>query len=103
MDWHLSGRRTIPVQPHPQQFELYDESLKNILTMAEDSLDHLWAGDFSSLIQMDPVQKNHTRYPMGYAVRVIHEDKNGDFWIGTEGGGALVIQSENREIPTLHR
>jgi signal transduction histidine kinase/ligand-binding sensor domain-containing protein/DNA-binding response OmpR family regulator len=74
-----------------EKFELFDERLKNILTMSEDSLGNLWAGDFSSLIKMDPVHKNHIRYPMGYAVRAIYEDKNGEFWIGTEGGGLLLF------------
>ncbi|HTI07595.1 MAG TPA: two-component regulator propeller domain-containing protein [Puia sp.] len=74
-----------------EKFELYDCRLKNILAMYEDRRGKLWAGDFSSLILIDQIKKIHQRYQVGYAVRSILEDKNGNFWIGTEGAGLLLF------------
>lgn len=73
------------------QFQLYDASLKNILAIYEDNRNVLWAGDFSSLIEIDQKSKTYKRYQLGYAVRSIVEDKKGNFWIGTEGGGLLLF------------
>ncbi|MHA4808991.1 hybrid sensor histidine kinase/response regulator transcription factor [Flavitalea flava] len=74
-----------------EKFELYDYRLKNILAMYEDRKGSLWAGDFCSLIRIDQVKKAHQRYHVGYAVRSILEDKDGNFWIGTEGSGLLLF------------
>jgi signal transduction histidine kinase/DNA-binding response OmpR family regulator len=78
-----------------EKFELYDYRLKNILAMYEDNSGRLWAGDFSSLIQIDQINKKHRRYQIGYAIRSILEDKNGNFWVGTEGGGLLLFDPAN--------
>lgn len=71
------------------RFLLYDAKLKNILSMYEDKAGNTWAGDFSSLIQIDKKTKHHRVFRIGYAVRAITEDKHGNFWVGTEGGGLL--------------
>ncbi|MFT4153057.1 two-component regulator propeller domain-containing protein [Parafilimonas sp.] len=81
--------------PQLQQFELYDARLKNILAMYQDNSNCLWAGDFSSLIQIDEQHKTFKRHHLGYAVRSIVEDKKGNFWIGTEGGGLLLFNRSN--------
>ena len=78
-----------------KQFKLYDAKLKNILAMYQDSKGCLWAGDFSALIQIDEKNKTFKRYQLGYAVRSIVEDKKGNFWIGTEGGGLLLFNRSN--------
>lgn len=83
-----------------QQFELYHAGLKNILALYHDTKNVLWAGDFSSLLQIDEKNKTFKRYQLGYAVRGILEDKKGNFWIGTEGGGLLLF---NRSTGTYKR
>ncbi|MEO5594719.1 MAG: two-component regulator propeller domain-containing protein [Chitinophagaceae bacterium] len=80
---------------HRLKFELYDYRLKNILAMYEDNSGQLWAGDFSSLILVDQVKKQHRRYELGYAIRSILEDQQGNFWVGTEGGGLLLFDRSN--------
>lgn len=75
-------------------FELYDARLKNILTLYEDKKGNFWGGDFSTLIRIDTVNKQHQRFAMGHAIRAIVEDQQGNFWVGTEGGGLLLFNAE---------
>lgn len=72
-------------------FELFDDQLVDLLTIAEDREGGFWAGEYSTLIKIDLVQKKHQRYKIGSRVRAIHEDKAGRFWIGTEDGGLLLF------------
>jgi ligand-binding sensor domain-containing protein len=73
------------------RFEIFDSSLTGILTLAEDNTGSLWGGSYTSLIKIDTLHKKHTTYAIGYPVRAIHQDKAGNFWIGTEGGGLLLF------------
>ncbi len=74
-----------------KRFDLFDARLTNIISLAEDSSGHLWAGDFTSLIRIDQAAGKHLKYEVGFPVRAIHEDSRGDLWIGTEGGGLLLF------------
>ncbi|MBN9385858.1 MAG: response regulator [Chitinophagaceae bacterium] len=76
-------------------FELFDQQLNTLLTIAEDRNDQLWCGDQNTLIRIDKTQKRHKRYWVGNRVRAIHEDKTGRFWIGTEDGGLLLFNRNN--------
>lgn len=71
------------------KFELFSKDLKNIITLAEDRNGNLWGGTFSDLLRIDPGNKKHIIYHIGYAVRAILEDRRRNFWIATEGGGLL--------------
>lgn len=71
------------------KFEIFDEKLVNIQCLEEDRENDLWAGNYSSLIKIDRTNKKHVTYEIGYAVRSIHEDRRGNFWVGTDGGGLL--------------
>ncbi|SHN40429.1 two-component regulator propeller domain-containing protein [Chitinophaga sp. CF418] len=82
------------------RFEVFDSRLTNILSMAEDNKGDFWAGDYTSLIKIDRTTKHHQTYNIGYPVRVFHQDKAGNCWIGTEGGGLLLF---NRETGTYVR
>ncbi|HVI44254.1 MAG TPA: two-component regulator propeller domain-containing protein [Chitinophaga sp.] len=72
-----------------QRFELFDKNIVNIQCLAEDSEGHLWGGNYSSLVRIDTATGKHISYGIGYTVRSIHEDKQGNFWVGTQGGGLL--------------
>lgn len=74
-------------------FELFDRSLVNIQCLAEDHMGDMWAGNYSSLIKVDRNQKQHRVFPVGYTVRTIHEDRRGNLWVGTEGGGLLLFNT----------
>jgi len=76
-------------------FELFDKSLVNIQSLAEDSKGNMWGGNYSSLIKIDREHKQHKTYAIGYTVRCIHEDTHGRFWVGTEGGGLLLFNPDN--------
>jgi len=81
-----------------QQFELFDNSLTNIISFGQDSRGNLWCGDFSHLIKIDRLHKRHTRFKIGYPVRSIFQDSEGNSWIGTEGGGLLLFDESNGQI-----
>lgn len=71
------------------QFEPFDKNLSNIQCLAEDARGQLWGGNYQDLISIDRVHKQHRVFHIGYTVRSIHEDKHGNFWVGTDGGGLL--------------
>lgn len=74
-----------------QTFELFDKTLVNLQCLAEDSKGNMWGGNYSSLIKIDRDNRQHHTFPLGYTVRSIHEDKRGNLWVGTEGGGLLLV------------
>jgi signal transduction histidine kinase/ligand-binding sensor domain-containing protein/CheY-like chemotaxis protein len=76
------------------KFEIFDEKLVNIQCLVEDREHNLWGGNYSSIIKIDRLNKKHVSYEIGYAVRSIHEDKQGNFWVGTDGGGLLKFNKQ---------
>lgn len=76
------------------KFELFDQKLVNIQCLAEDRQNNLWGGNYSSLIKIDRLNKKHVSYEIGYAVRSVHEDRRGNFWVGTDGGGLLKFNKQ---------
>jgi len=77
------------------KFELFDQKLTNIHTLCEDRAGILWAGDYSRLIKIDRLHKKHVFIPVNSAIRSMLEDRHGNFWIGTEGGGLLLFDRRN--------
>ncbi|MFT4153193.1 two-component regulator propeller domain-containing protein [Parafilimonas sp.] len=79
-------------------FEEFDNSLSEIQCMAEDAAGNLWCGNYASLIKLDTLHKKHIYYNIGYTVRSIHEDKNHNFWVGTQEGGLLLFNRANHSF-----
>lgn len=77
------------------QFELYDKRIANVQCLAEDRQGALWGGNYSQLIRIDREGRHHQWYELGYTIRCIHEDKAGNFWVGTQGGGLLLFDRKN--------
>ncbi|AXY77999.1 hybrid sensor histidine kinase/response regulator [Paraflavitalea soli] len=73
------------------RFELFDPAIVNLQSMAEDKAGNLWGGNYTSIIRIDRVNKRHQVYPIGFPVRSIHEDRKGNFWLGTQGAGLLLM------------
>ncbi|BAV09467.1 Signal transduction histidine kinase [Filimonas lacunae] len=73
------------------RFEVFDDQLADVITLAEDNLGNLWAGTFNKLIRIDAHKKQHRVYEINFPVRFFHQDKAGRYWVGTEGGGVLQL------------
>jgi len=80
------------------QFELFDSKLKDIHTIYQDRQGRLWAGNYTHLIQIDPIHKKHKYIPVNIAIRAIHEDRYQQLWIGTEGGGLLRLERKTNQL-----
>ncbi|MGN6180217.1 MAG: hybrid sensor histidine kinase/response regulator transcription factor [Mucilaginibacter sp.] len=77
------------------RFDLFDPRLTNIHTIFEDNLHTLWAGNYTQLIKIDKLHKNHQYYNIGYTIRAIVQDKNQNLWLGTGDGGLLLYNRQN--------
>lgn len=66
-------------------FEIWSSQV-NISILTEDSLGRLWGGGADGLVLID--KKNHQliTYSVGSWVRAILEDRNRNFWLGTDQG-----------------
>ncbi|HMI05811.1 MAG TPA: two-component regulator propeller domain-containing protein [Pedobacter sp.] len=80
------------------KFELFDTRLTDLFVMNEDSEGTLWGGNLNQLIKIDKITKKHKFYNIGYTVRAIYDDLNGNLWIGTEGGGLLLFNRKSNRI-----
>ncbi|SDG97240.1 Two component regulator propeller [Pedobacter terrae] len=80
------------------KFELFDPKLKDIHTLFQDSKGRLWAGNYTELIEIDPINKKHRYTKINYAIRAIQEGLNHQLWIGTEGGGLLLFDPGTKKI-----
>lgn len=80
------------------RFELFDHRLTNIHTLFEDHSGNIWAGNYTQLVKIDAVQKNHQYYLIGQAVRAITEDHQHQLWVGTEGGGLVNFNFRNGNL-----
>src|SRR5262249_13171744 len=77
------------------KFVLFDSSLTNLQCMLEDSEGDLWGGNYATLIKIDRSHKKHVLFNMGYAVRCMHEDRDKNLWIGTQGGGLFLFSKKD--------
>ncbi|MEO6549935.1 MAG: two-component regulator propeller domain-containing protein [Ferruginibacter sp.] len=82
------------------KFNIYDAHLTDLQCLTEVADGNIWGGDYTALIKIDTVLKKHEVYDIGYAVRSIYEDKKKNFWIGTQEGGLLLF---NRQDKTFKR
>lgn len=80
------------------QFELYDSSIRNVLSIYEDEQDILWLGTFSELIRLDVVNHRLQRFAMQHSVRAILPGRNDSLWVGTEGSGLLSVQKTSGNL-----
>lgn len=81
------------------RFEVFDNNLReDLLAIFEDQNHILWGGNANFLIKIDKKSKKHTYFEIGKPVRVIYEDKKGNFWIGSEGGGLILFDRKKNKI-----
>ncbi|OQP60515.1 hypothetical protein A3860_33155 [Niastella vici] len=79
-------------------FELFDGRLKDLYVLREDRSNVFWGGGINHLVQIDKAGKKHLSYFIGKPVSVIMEDRAGNFWVGTEGGGLILFDRKQGKI-----
>ena len=84
--------------PSLDKFELFDARLKDVHTLYQDRQGNLWAGNYTHLIQIDPIHKKHRYISVNSAIRAITEDRYHQLWIGTEGGGLLKLDRKTNKL-----
>jgi signal transduction histidine kinase/ligand-binding sensor domain-containing protein/CheY-like chemotaxis protein/AraC-like DNA-binding protein len=80
------------------RFEVFSQHLIDLLSIYQDKNGVLWAGTAHELIRIDRADKHHVRYEFGKPVRTIHEDKDGNMWIGAEGGGLILFDRQSGKL-----
>jgi signal transduction histidine kinase/ligand-binding sensor domain-containing protein/DNA-binding response OmpR family regulator len=80
------------------RFTLFDTTLSDLFTLYEDREGVLWGGNLHQLVDIDRAAHRHRFYTIGSALRAIWEDKNGDLWLGTEGGGLLRFDRKTHTV-----
>ncbi|NCD68119.1 hybrid sensor histidine kinase/response regulator transcription factor [Mucilaginibacter agri] len=81
--------------PEKNRFDLFDDQLRNIHTIYQSHDNKLWAGDYSNLINIDPVSHRNKAFTIGQPLRAIVEDAAHHLWVGTEGGGLIKFNTAN--------
>jgi signal transduction histidine kinase/ligand-binding sensor domain-containing protein/DNA-binding response OmpR family regulator len=79
-------------------FELFNGQLLDLFALQEDKNRVLWGGSLSHLIQIDKAGRKHVSFFIGKPVRTMLEDRWGNFWVGTEGGGLILFDRERKQI-----
>jgi len=82
-------------------FALFDKSVTNLQCMTETSDGKLWGGNYTSLFSIEKGTRKITRTIIGNPVRCIHEDKDKNFWLGTQEGGLLLFDRKTKTFKRL--
>lgn len=80
------------------KFEVFDQQLTDIYFLTEDRKGDFLAGNASHLVKIDRRFKKHQFYDIGKPVRAIYRDRDGQLWLGTEGGGLLLFDMASGKI-----
>jgi len=80
------------------RFEAFNQKLIDLIALADTKDDYLWAGDSHRLFQINKRTANFEEYEIGKPIRFIYPDKNHQIWIGTEGKGLLLFDTQTYVI-----
>jgi len=80
------------------RFEVFSQELNDLIAITEDRNGVMWAGNSHQLIKIDKEDRNHVIYEIGKPIRSLYEDKAGNFWIGSEGGGLILFDRKKAAI-----
>ncbi|RXK61654.1 response regulator [Lacibacter luteus] len=80
------------------RFEAFDTGLSDLFCLTEDKSGNFWGGNLNQLVKIDRVTKRHEFFTLGQPVKAIYEDRKGNFWIGTEGGGLILFDRQQKKI-----
>lgn len=84
------------------RFEVFDTALSDLFTIIQDREGNLWGGSIDHLVQIDKRKKKHRFFSFGYFIRALYEDRKGNFWVGTEGGGLFLFDKKKGKIVARH-
>lgn len=80
------------------RFEIFEKSLLDVITIAEDRLGNIWLGNTNELLKWNEATRQLSSYHIGKPVRSIKEDKSGNLWVGTEDGGLLLFDRKTESV-----
>jgi signal transduction histidine kinase/ligand-binding sensor domain-containing protein/CheY-like chemotaxis protein/AraC-like DNA-binding protein len=77
-----------------QEFEVFNKDIRNLqcLTQTRDGI--LWGGDYNALYGINIKTKAFKKYELGYPVRSVKQDTEGNLWVGTQEGGLLLFDTK---------
>ena len=84
------------------RYDAFDVNLSDLFALTEDRHRNFWGGNLKQLIQIDRINKQHRFYHIGFAIRAIHEDKKGRFWVGTDGGGIILFNQATKKVQSRY-
>lgn len=80
------------------KFDAFDTKLTDLFALTEDKAGNLWGGNLTHLVKIDRVHKQHIFHFIGFAIRHIHEDRQGRLWVATDGGGIMLFDPKQNKI-----
>lgn len=83
------------------RFEIFDKSLRDVIAFFQDENHQIWAGTYSTLVKLDPINKKHIIINVGSPVRSIISMDKGQLLIGTEGGGLKIFNIHTQKFTTF--
>ena len=76
-----------------QAFAVFNKDIRNLQCLTQTKDGHLWGGNYSTLYNIDVLNKSFTTYDLGYPVRSVKQDHSGSLWVGTQEGGLLLFNT----------
>ena len=80
------------------RFDAFDTNLSDLFVLYEDKPGNLWGGNLNQLVKIDRDTKKHGFYSLGHPVKAVHEDKRGNLWVATEGGGLILFDRNQNKV-----
>lgn len=80
------------------KFDFIDAGISGIISLFRDRRGNMWVGTYSGLVRVDFKSKKHELFNIGYPVRDIVEETNGNILLGTEGAGLVRLNISNNKL-----
>lgn len=80
------------------KFDFIDVEISGIIALFKDSKRNMWVGTYDGLVRVDFISNKHKRFNIGYPVRDIVEEPNGNIILATEGAGIAKLNVSNNKL-----